>query len=97
MRLRDRSWRLLAGALFGTVAVMFGAADLLDGQVQLRHRTVSWVSDPTRFGLYVFAWLESIAAMVIGWIAVLGEWGRDYTPRWRPRFDDPSHRRDASH
>lgn len=95
MRLKHRPWRLVAAAFFFTLIVVVGGADLLDGTVHFRHRVIAMSTDPNRFGLYVLGWLGAIAVAGLAWIGLIDEWNRDYTPRWRPRFDDPTRRRFA--
>lgn len=92
MRLRDRPWGLLAGAILLTAAIVHVAVDLGDGTVTWRGRHISAAGHPLRFTLVALALPLGLGGAVLAWITVIDEWRRDYRPRWKPRFVDQERR-----
>ena len=90
MRLRNRPWKLVFGAIAGTLALVVAGVDLLDGKISLRrYGIVSAAEDPGTFGVYVFGYLLSSAFIVFLWLIIRDEWPLEYRISLKPRFDDP--------
>lgn len=86
--------KLLAALCFGTICVVSGGLNLLDGEITLR--TLGHVSvgaSPVRFGLFAAVYAMACAMVALGWSVLRSEWQTDYRPRWKPPLDEPAHRR----
>ncbi|OWK30774.1 hypothetical protein [Sphingomonas mucosissima] len=90
MRLRNRPWKLVLGATFGTFAQVLVGADLLDGEVHFRrYGTIAVGENPGGFGAFVLCYLLFWAFIVFLWFVLRDEWSLDYRSPMKPEFYDP--------
>lgn len=94
MRLRDRPWSLLALLVAGTLALVFGGLDLIDGEITWRRLGhLSAVETPLRFWALVIAYVVAWGFIILGWTVLPSEWKTDYRSPRKPDFDDPDRTR----
>ena len=93
--MRGRPWKLLLLIMFGTLAMVGTAFDLLDGRISLRRLgSFDAAAAPVGFWAFVIVYvLLGWGFIIFGWFVVVAEWKRGHAPKWRPPIDDPSHRR----
>ena len=88
-----KPWKVLLGLLFMTFGLALFGMDLLDGDITVRrmgHLTAD--STPGRLALVWAIYLLGVLLTAGGWLLFVSEWRRDYRPRPKPEFDDPSKR-----
>ena len=94
LRLRDRPWKLLALLIAGTVAMIWGALDLIDGEITWRRLgPLSAAETPVRFWLVAIAQCVAWGFIMLGWAVLPSEWKTDYRGPVRPPLEDPDRTR----
>jgi hypothetical protein len=94
VRFRDRPFKLLALVLCGTIALVAGGADLIDGEISLRRTGHMSIGEaPARFAIFVVGYLIAWSFIILGWFAVIAEWKTDYRLPSKAPLEDPERRR----
>ncbi|MDG5488217.1 hypothetical protein NYR55_06235 [Sphingomonas sp. BGYR3] len=90
MRIKDRPWKLLAGAIVLLIGLIGFGMDLTDGSIELRrHGMIDAEEHPVRFAMVCFMYALGWVLWLVCCVAVFDEWQMNYSPPPKDRFIDP--------